>query len=125
MNHSPKILIIDDEKHIRRSFADYLEDHDYGVLLAENGRVGLEMLRSGNPDLVLLDLRMPGMDGFELLREGRKRLPDLPIIVISGANLVRDVSVHSDMVLGIIWKNRFRIFPFWDTRSKKPWKRPD
>ncbi|MEJ2156536.1 MAG: response regulator [Desulfobacteraceae bacterium] len=91
MNSSPKILIIDDEKHIRQSFADYLEDRDYSVLLAENGRIGFEMLRSVRPDLVLLDLRMPEMDGFELLKEGKKLFPDLPIIIISGANLRADV----------------------------------
>jgi DNA-binding response OmpR family regulator/nitrogen-specific signal transduction histidine kinase len=86
-----KILVIDDEKHIRQSLADYLEDNDYDVVTAENGRQGLAFVSSEKPDLVLLDLRMPEMDGFEVLRQGKKILPDLPMIVISGANRIEDV----------------------------------
>lgn len=86
-----KILIIDDEKHIRQSFADFLEDHDYEVILAENGKIGLELLQSERPDLVLLDLRMPEMHGLEVLRQKKDISPDLPMIVISGANRISDV----------------------------------
>jgi len=92
LNHNVfKILIIDDEKHIRQSFADFLEDQDYEVVLAENGRIGLELIKIEMPDLVMLDLRMPEMDGLELLKQGKKILPDTPMIVISGANRVGDV----------------------------------
>jgi signal transduction histidine kinase len=91
MNYSPKILVIDDEKYIRQSFSDYLEDLDFDVLLAENGKTGLEAMISEKPDLVLVDLIMPDMNGLELLQEGKKHLPDLPIIIISGANLIGHV----------------------------------
>ncbi len=86
-----KILVIDDEMHIRQSFADFLEDMGYEVMLAENGRTGLELLLSERPDLVLLDLRMPEMDGLNVLKQSGKLAPDLPIIVISGANRIEDV----------------------------------
>ncbi|MGD9686630.1 MAG: response regulator [Desulfobacter sp.] len=86
-----KVLVIDDEKHIRQSLSDYLEDNDYDVITAENGQQGLGFISSEKPDLVLLDLRMPEMDGIDVLRQGKKIMPDLPMIVISGANRIGDV----------------------------------
>ncbi len=86
-----KILVIDDEMHIRQSFADFLEDMGYEVILAENGRAGLDLLLSARPDLVLLDLRMPEMDGLNLLKQSGTLAPGLPIIVISGASRIDDV----------------------------------
>ncbi len=56
------ILTIDDEDIIRASFRFYLEDYGYKVLEAENGRVGLEVFERENPDLILVDLRMPEVD---------------------------------------------------------------
>jgi len=85
-----KVLIIDDDKIIRQSLAAYLEDHNYEVITAENGRQGLAFISSEKPDLVLLDLRMPEMDGIDVLRHGKKIMPDLPVIVISGANRIGD-----------------------------------
>nr|WP_320192152.1 response regulator [uncultured Desulfobacter sp.] len=86
-----KILVIDDEAFIRQSFEDYLEDREYDVITAENGRKGLALIESESPDLVLLDLMMPQMGGLEVLKQGRKIMPDLPFIVISGANSIADV----------------------------------
>ena len=86
-----KVLVIDDEKNIRQSLADYLEDNGYDVITAENGRQGLEFISSEKPDLVLLDLRMPEMDGLAVLQQGKKTMPDLPVIVISGANRIEYV----------------------------------
>ncbi|MCG8688902.1 MAG: response regulator [Desulfobacterales bacterium] len=86
-----KILVIDDELHIRQSFSDFLEDLGFETILAENGLIGLERLKTEKPDLVLLDLRMPEMDGLEVLQQGKKLLPDTPMIVISGANRIGDV----------------------------------
>jgi len=86
-----KLLIIDDEKHIRQSLAVHLEDNDFNVITAKNGQQGLELILAEKPDLVLLDLRMPQMDGIDVLRQGKKIMPDLPVIVISGANRIEDV----------------------------------
>ena len=54
-----KILVIDDETAIRNSYRDYLEDLEYEVYSAENGRIGLEIFRAEEIDLVIVDLRMP------------------------------------------------------------------
>jgi len=86
-----RILVIDDEKHIRQSFSYYLEDLGYEVLTAENGKIGLELMAGHRLDLVLLDLRMPEVDGLEALQQGRKIIPETPMIVISGANRIGDV----------------------------------
>ncbi|MBU2512721.1 response regulator [bacterium] len=86
----PLILTIDDEKAIRRSFVDFLEDSDFRVIEADNGAKGLEKFASEHPDLVLLDLSMPEMDGFEVLKILTKEAPDTPIIVISGIGVIGD-----------------------------------
>ncbi len=89
-----KILVVDDERPIRQSFSYYLEDLGYEVITAKNGRIGMELMVSQQPSLILLDLRMPEMDGLELLKQGKKLIPDTPMIVISGANRIGDV-VHA------------------------------
>ncbi len=83
-----RILVIDDESAIRQSFRYYLEDMEFIVDTAENGRLGLEMIKKEVPDLVLSDLRMPEMDGFEVLNNCRELAPEMPVIVISGANRI-------------------------------------
>ena len=85
------ILTIDDERFIRNSFRAFLEDLDFQVLEAENGRIGIERCREYQPDLVLLDLKMPEMGGIEVLEVLIKEFPLLPIIVISGVGIVSDV----------------------------------
>ncbi len=88
MSNPAKILVIDDEATIRQSFADYLEDLGYLALTAANGRIGLKMLAHEQPDLVLTDLRMPEVDGMEVIRHGSQLAPDTPIIVISGTGRI-------------------------------------
>ena len=87
----PVVLTIDDERAIRDSFRNYLEDYDYKVLEAENGRIGLEIIRQNTPDLILVDLRMPEVDGLEVLTFVKQSLPDTPIIVVSGTGVISDV----------------------------------
>ena len=88
--HEPLILTIDDERHIRESFRNYLEDHDFIVITAENGRVGLELFEQHHPDLVLVDLRMPEVDGLQVLQQIHTAAPDTPLIVISGTGVITD-----------------------------------
>ncbi len=88
---SPLVLTIDDERNIRESFCGYLEDFDYQVIQAENGRVGLETFDREKPDLVLVDLRMPEVDGLDVLGNVKKRSPETPIIVVSGTGVIGDV----------------------------------
>jgi DNA-binding NtrC family response regulator len=79
-----KIQIIDDEPIMLKNLSVYFEDSGFKVIQSANGKSGLEMFISQQPDLVLLDLRMPGMDGLEVLFNLKKRSPDTPVIVVTG-----------------------------------------
>ncbi len=89
--HSATILAIDDDAIIRQSLKDYLEDIHFRVLEAADGSRGIDIFQSEEPDLVLLDLRMPEMDGLEVLAKIRQIAPDSPVIVVSGTGLMADV----------------------------------
>ncbi len=79
-----KILVIDDEKSIRNSLKDVLEYEKYEVDLAEDGAGGLEMFRNNKYDVVLCDIKMPNMDGIEVLEQIFNHSGDVPVIMISG-----------------------------------------
>ncbi len=87
---SATLLIIDDDDVVRASLAAYLDDSGFRVLQAPNGPKGLELFDSERPDLVICDLRMPQMDGLELIRLISERQNDLPVIVVSGAGVMND-----------------------------------
>lgn len=77
-----RILVIDDEPQIRRALQTALTAHGYTVETAENGSLGLAAVATWSPDVVVLDLVMPGLDGFEVLRQMRP-WSDVPVIVLS------------------------------------------
>ncbi|WP_300674146.1 sigma-54 dependent transcriptional regulator [Desulfoluna sp.] len=80
----PTLLIVDDEQPILHSLEGLLSDEGFNVLTAPNGYECLKTLDAEHPDLVLLDIWMPGLDGIETLREIKKAHPDIPVIMISG-----------------------------------------
>jgi signal transduction histidine kinase len=80
----PKILVIDDEEIVRESCVRILENQDYQVRTAEDGITGLEILQEYQPDLVLVDLKMPGMSGFEVLESIFTFDATIVTIVITG-----------------------------------------
>ena len=84
------ILIVDDEASIRISFRLYLEDCGYQVCEAKNGIEGLQIFKQVKPNLVLVDLRMPGMDGLSVLENIARQAPDTPVIVISGVGKINN-----------------------------------
>ncbi|BCO08229.1 two-component system response regulator [Desulfolithobacter dissulfuricans] len=84
------ILIIEDDQFVRHSLAVYLGSKGYTILQAENGRVGLEIFFQKNPDLVLLDLRMPELDGLEVLAALAQQIGEVPVIIISGVGSRED-----------------------------------
>ena len=84
------ILVIDDEALIRQSIAAYLEDSGFAVLQADDGPGGLKTARNHDPDVILLDLRMPEMDGLDVLAEVTRDLPETPVIVVTGAGVLKD-----------------------------------
>ena len=79
-----KILIVDDEKSIRNTLKEILEYEKYKVEEAEDGAKGYEMIMNNHYDVVLLDIKMPKMDGIEVLEKASAENPDTPFIMISG-----------------------------------------
>ncbi len=77
-----KILIIEDEEAIASLEKDYLELSDFEVEMANDGDTGLKMAMEGEPDLIILDLMLPGVDGFDICKQIRKE-KDIPIIIVS------------------------------------------
>jgi DNA-binding response OmpR family regulator len=77
------ILVIEDDISILRGFKDNLEYEGYSVLTETDGRKGLEKAREKNADLLLLDIMLPGINGFEICRKLKKEKPELPIIMIT------------------------------------------
>jgi CheY-like chemotaxis protein len=87
-----KILIVDDEEGIRKVLGISLADRGYTVLTAEDATEALQIFSAEQPDVVLTDIKMPGMDGIELLRRIKQANPDTEVVVITG---------HGDMDLAI------------------------
>lgn len=87
---SIRVLTVDDDDGVRGVITTFLEDNDFTVFQAENGRKGLDIIRNEGPDLVLLDLCMPEMNGFEVLSAATRESPDIPMIVISGQRMIED-----------------------------------
>lgn len=82
----PKILIADDEEDILEIMADRLEFYGFDVRTARDGVQCLEEIRRDVPDLVLLDIRMPEMDGLEVLARLRQERPELPVVMVSASS---------------------------------------
>ncbi len=79
-----RVLVVDDERSIRNSLKEILEYEKHEVILAENGTEAIDTLRSNEFDVMLLDIKMPGIDGNEVLDEVVQSYPGLPVIMISG-----------------------------------------
>lgn len=77
------ILIIDDEPHLPHQYARFLRKHGYEVLTASHGEAGLQVMQEHMIDLVLLDMRLPGMNGLEVLKEIRKQDAELPVLMFT------------------------------------------
>lgn len=89
-----KILVIDDERSIRNTLKDILEYEKYEVDLAEDGNKGIEMIRSAEYEIILCDIKMPGLDGIEVLERLTILAPDTPVVMISGHGNI-DTAVDS------------------------------
>lgn len=88
-----KVLVCDDERHIVRLIQINLEKQGYQVITAYDGKEGLEKIRSEKPDLVVLDVMMPYMDGFEVLKNLRREpeTENLPVIMLTAKAQDKDV----------------------------------
>ncbi|HEX7584552.1 MAG TPA: sigma-54 dependent transcriptional regulator, partial [Prolixibacteraceae bacterium] len=89
-----RILVIDDERSIRNTLKDILEFEKYQVELAEDGFKALELLKTNEFDVILCDIKMPGMDGIEVLQKIEEMNQDTPVVMISGHGNI-DTAVES------------------------------
>lgn len=94
-----KVLVIDDEQSIRTLMAAILEDEGHDVLQAADGLQGLDVLERETPDIVILDIMMPGIDGRETYRRIREQphLADVPVIMVSAGAYGAPESVSAFM----------------------------
>jgi DNA-binding NtrC family response regulator len=83
MNKDVNILIVDDEPIMRESLSDWLRDDGYSVVAADSGTRALKLLPTESWNVMIVDLKMPGMDGIELMGEVKKTSPDVPIIIMT------------------------------------------
>ncbi|MDY6950176.1 MAG: response regulator [Thermodesulfobacteriota bacterium] len=88
----PKVLLIDDEEPVRKIVGLYLRSKGHEVITAPDGKTGVELFHQERPPIVLTDVKMPGMDGLEVLRKVKEISPETEVIVITG---------HGDMNLSI------------------------
>lgn len=103
---SETILVIDDQANVRTLLKDYLSNQGYRIVQAQDGQQGLFVARHEHPDLVLVDIMMPNMDGFQFLTAFRKE-SEIPVIVITA----RDE--ETDTVLGLeLGADDFVVKPF-------------
>lgn len=80
----PRVLVVDDESAVRDLLSKTLALAEYDVDLAQDGRTALERLRIIPYDLLITDLKMPGIDGLTVIREARRLKADIPVIIITG-----------------------------------------
>ncbi|MDB5835144.1 MAG: hybrid sensor histidine kinase/response regulator, partial [Caballeronia sp.] len=92
-----RILVIEDDVDVRTFLVDCLKMLGYAVSEAAHGRAGLERLQADNPDLLMVDFAMPGMNGLEVIAEAKRSHPQLPVILATG---YADVDVSKDRVEG-------------------------
>jgi len=95
-----KILLIEDEKEVAELYRLKLSLDGYDITIAENGQEGLDKAIKVNPELIFLDIKMPGMDGFEVLKElrGSPKTKDTPVIILS--NLDEQELIEKGLMLG-------------------------
>ncbi|PNX50235.1 MAG: two-component system response regulator [Thermoplasmata archaeon M9B2D] len=88
-----KVLIVDDDPAIRMLYKEELEDEGYEVVIASSGEEALNLFDSENPDIVTLDILMPGMDGIQVLRHMKEKNPRLPIIMSTAYDYRDDFAI--------------------------------
>ena len=108
----PRILIVDDEERIRSLVASYLKADGFEVVEANNGRDAVAEVERRKPDLVIMDVRMPGMDGFEALSEIR-RTSDVYVIMLTAR------AEETDRIVGLsVGADDYVTKPFSSTRAR-------
>jgi len=91
MSERFRVLVIDDDPGVRDYMEALVSRQGYEVFAAADGEEALENLEQSRPDLVTLDVVLPGMDGLKILAELKKRLPDVPVVMLSGHGQARNI----------------------------------
>jgi DNA-binding NtrC family response regulator len=92
-----KVLFVDDEKDFVNSLAERIEMRDLGSKIAYDGEAALRLVNDEIPDVVVLDLRMPGIDGIEVLRRLKKNYPKVQVIVLTGHGSEKDEKMAREL----------------------------
>jgi len=85
-----RVLIADDEHGIRKLYERELKREGYEVLFATNGQEAIQMVKEGRPDLIVMDIRMPGMDGIEAMSRILEEKNDLPVVINTAYSAYKD-----------------------------------
>lgn len=99
MNKNKKILVIEDEATLQKALNEVLTGEGYQVFSATDGQKGLELVQEEKPDLILLDIIMPKMDGFEVLKRIKEddAISQIPIIILTNLSDVNDIQKALDL----------------------------
>ena len=97
-----KILVIEDDKFLRELINRKLQSENFETVLAVDGEIGLELVEKERPDIILLDLILPGINGFEVLTKIKEneRIKEIPVIILS--NLGQKDDIDKGMSIGAI-----------------------
>lgn len=104
-----KILVVDDEPETRSELTDYLEYKGYQVTEAADGLEGLRKFEAAPTNAVIADVKMPNLDGFELLRRLRALDPRVPVIVITGHYSPVDLNMAKEFEFAVLLKKPCRL----------------
>ncbi len=98
-NNKKKILVVEDEATLQKALNDVLSQEGYNVLSAIDGMRGLEMITQEKPDLILLDIILPKMDGFEILKKIKedKDTAEIPVIILTNLSDLENIQKALDL----------------------------
>lgn len=86
----PNIFILDDDEEMCEELSDILRDEGFAVTVQHDGKTGSDVLMRTRVDVLLLDIKLPGLDGYQILSTVKARVPGMKVIVLSGGALTRD-----------------------------------
>lgn len=94
-----KLLIIEDDAVLRKALGEYLNSEGFEVVYAEDGEIGIELIKSEKPDLILLDIVLPKKDGYQVLQESKENpeTKHIPIVLLTNLGSISDVERALEM----------------------------
>lgn len=104
-----RILVCEDERFVRWALAEHLRESGYSVFEAADGIAALDIIGKSKPDAILLDLHMPRMDGFNVIRELKSSNSDIPVFVISGYGQANANNMAAELGINGFIRKPFRL----------------